>query len=338
MNNTIYKLQNKNGVEIAFLAYGCKVISIKTPDRDGNIKDIVLGYPDLDGYLKGDLYFGAMCGRNSNRIDKGVFTLEGKTYQLETNNPPNNLHGGTEGFHCKYWDVEPITIPGRAAAYKLSYFAKDGESGYPGNLTVTVIYSLTEDNEFVIDMHATTDKATLVNMVNHSYFNLHGEGEGNILDHKLMINANEMTPLGSNMVPTGEILKVANSALDFTKPKYVQSALDEGHEQISLVNCIDHNWVINKPLNELGLHARLTEEKSGRGIEVYSTQPGIQIYIGVHLDGSDKGKGKAYEKYGGIAMETQHFPDAINHDNFPSVVLKPGDEYKHTCVYKFIVE
>jgi len=329
MDKKIYQLKNENGLVIEFLSHGARITSIKVPDREKHI-DVVIGYDTADEAINGDEYFAAMCGRVANRIANGKFSLEGVEYQLAQNNGPNSLHGGPNGFQTKYWEVEEID----SNSYKLSLTSPDSDENFPGELKVEMVYSLNNNNEFNIDISAKTDKTTIVNLTSHPYFNLKGSGQGNILDHLLEINADKMTPLNENSIPTGEIRNVEETAMDFRSPKKVSDAVESDYEQIKLVGGIDHNWIINK--NENACALKLTEPKSGRTIELFTTQPGVQVYAAMHFDGSEKGKGGfPLEKFGGIAIEAQNFPDAINHTNFPSSVLIPGEVYEQKIVYKF---
>jgi aldose 1-epimerase len=331
MDKKTYQLKNDNGLVVEFLSHGGRITSVKVPDGE-NFVDVVIGYDTAEEAINGDDYFGAMCGRVANRIAEGKFTLEDKDYQLAQNNGGNALHGGPNGFQTKYWDVEQIN----ENAYKLSLTSPDGDENYPGEIKVEMIYSLNNDNEFGIDISAKTNKTTIVNLTSHPYFNLKGAGKGNILDHLLEINAIEMTPLSEKSVPTGEIRNIEGTAMDFSTPKSVKEAIESDYEQIKLVGGIDHNWVLNKDENENGFALRLTEPVSGRKIELITTQPGVQVYTAMHFDGSEKGKGGAsFEKFGGIAIEAQNYPDAINHTNFPNSVLKPEEVYEQKIVYKF---
>lgn len=329
MDKSIYQLKNDNGLIVEFISQGGKITSAKVPSGNDYV-DVVIGYDTIDEILSGDDYFSAMCGRVANRIADGKFTLEGKDYQLAINNGPNALHGGPEGFHAKFWEVEQLN----KSSYKLSTTSPDGEENYPGELKVEMVYSLNNDNEFTIDISATTDKTTIVNLTSHPYFNLKGCGNGNILDHLLEINADTMTPTNENQIPTGEFRNLDGTAMDFRSAKAIKEAIESDDEQVKLCGGIDHNWVINK--NENACALRLTEPESGRTLELYTTQPGVQVYTAIHFDGSEAGKGKKpLEQFGGIAIEAQNYPDAINHPNFPSPVLKPGETYKEQITYKF---
>jgi len=333
----LYTLSNDRGMEAAITNYGGIVVSLKAPAHDGSFADVVLGFDSLDGYLKEHPYFGAIIGRYGNRIAKGRFKLNGVEYKLATNNGENHLHGGIKGFDKVVWAARDVSTP-QAAALELKYTSKDGEEGYPGNLDVTVIYTLTEDNELKIDYSATTDKDTVVNLTNHSYFNLAGEGNGDILGHEMMINAAAFTPVDAGLIPTGEIKKVEGTPFDFRKPAAIGARINADDPQIRYGKGYDHNFVLDRKGGGLELAARVVERKSGRILEVLTTEPGIQFYSGNFLDGSVKGKGgKAYQHRYGFCLETQHFPDSPNKPNFPSTVLKPGGKYQTTTVYRFSV-
>jgi aldose 1-epimerase len=324
-NGFTYTLSNRDGCEVSITNYGGAVTSLKTPDRDGNFGEIVLGFETLDEYVRNPRYFGALIGRHANRIARGRFSLDGIEYQLPCNNGANHLHGGFKGFDKCVWDVRE----GERALH-LTYFSKDGEEGYPGNLTAFVDYTLL-DNELRIDYRATTDRATLVNLTNHSYFNL--RGPGTILDHELTLNADHYTPISEDLIPTGELKAVAGTPMDFRKGKAIGSELDK------VAGGYDHNFVLNNSDGSLRLGARLYEPVTGRVLEIFTTEPGMQFYSGNFLDGSLIGRnGVAYELYTGLCLEPQHFPDAPNHPNFPSTVLRPGAEYKQTSLYRFLSE
>ncbi len=334
----LFILKNSNNVEVSFIGRGGQITGIKVPDAKGHIADVVVGYETVDAALAGDTYFGAICGRFANRIVKGQFELDGKTYQLEVNNGSNHLHGGSDGFNMRVWDVEPYTDDRFAQAYKLSLVSPDGDQKYPGELTVSVIYGLTEDNELVIDYSAETTKPTIINLTSHAYFNLRGAGTGSIEKHELQLNASKFTPIDGEIgTVTGEIAEVKGTAMDFIDGKAIGEACNSDDAQVKLVDGIDHNFVIEGFDGSLRLAARLFDPESGREMEVYTDQPGVQVYTGSHFDSSEIGKlGAPIEKWGGVALETQIFPDSPNKENFPNAVLKPGETYKHTCVYKFI--
>jgi aldose 1-epimerase len=323
----LYTLANANGLCAKAATYGAIITEVHVPDRDGKLRDVVLGFDNLEQYLKGHPFFGATVGRFANRIAKGRFTLDGKTCALATNNGPNHLHGGLKGFDKKVWQAEPQTD----AAVKFSYTSPDGEEGYPGTLAVAVTMTLTDANELRLDYVATTDKPTPVNLTNHSYFNL--AGEGSALNHEMMIAANYFTPSDSTLIPTGEIKPVKGTPMDFTTPQPIGSRFSQLR-----TNPIgyDHNYVLNAGGKSLALAARAHEPKSGRVMEVQTTQPGVQFYTANFLNGSLTGKrGVVYNQHCAFCLETQHFPDSVNQPKFPSVILRPGQTYRHTTIYKF---
>jgi aldose 1-epimerase len=332
----IYTLANSKGFEARITNYGGIVVSLKTPDKAGKLEDVVLGFDNLDGYLKTHPFFGALAGRYANRIAKGQFKLGDKTYKLFVNNGPNSLHGGKVGFDKKLWTAKDVS-KADAAGLELSYLSKDGEEGYPGNLNVTVTYWVTNDNELKIDYAATTDKETVLNITNHSYFNLAGAGNGDILKHEVMINADNVTAVDATLIPTGEIKPVAGTPLDFTKPMAIGARIDDTKDQQMVYGKgYDHNFVLNNSTGAVALAARVTEPATGRVLEVLTDQPGVQLYTGNFLDGTLTGKGgKVYPRRAGFCLETQHYPDSPNHANFPTTVLKPGQQYKSTTVFKF---
>jgi aldose 1-epimerase len=325
----LYALTNTNGIKARIMTYGATLVSLETPDRNGKFADIVLGFDSLVGYLGANPYFGSTVGRYANRIAQGQFILDGVTHPLAKNNGQNHLHGGIKGFDKVVWRAEPVRQEG-AAGVKLSYLSRDGEEGYPGNLSVTVVYTLTEENELRISYRATTDKATPVNLTNHSYFNLAGQGNGDILGHELMLNADSYTPVDEGLIPTGEILPVEGSPMDFRGLKAIGARIDE------VKGGYDHNYVLRGGGGKLELAARVDEPTSGRVMEIDTTEPGIQFYTGNFLDGTITGKGgKVYKQHYGFCLETQHFPDSPNKPNFPSTILRPGEEYSSLTVYKF---
>ncbi len=326
----LYTLTNTNGLKTQIMTYGGIVTTLHVPDRDGNLGDIVLGYDTLDEYIKDNPYFGALIGRCGNRIGKGRFTLNGVEYTLATNNDENHLHGGIKGFDKVVWDAEQMQTD-EGPALKLTYLSEDGEEGYPGNLNCTVIYTLTNNDELKISYETETDKDTVVNLTHHSYFNLAGHGSGNILGHELMLNADNYTPVDEGLIPTGEIRPVKDTPMDFTKPMAVGARIDQ------VEGGYDHNYVINNSDGPLALAASVYEPKTGRIMEISTSEPGIQFYSGNFLDGSIKGKDAVYNKHNGFCLETQHFPDAPNKPDFPSIVLKPGEKYTHLTVHKFSV-
>jgi aldose 1-epimerase len=332
----LYTLTNVHGLEAQIMTYGGTVISLKVPDRHGKLGDIVLGYDSLDGYLKNSPYFGSIIGRYGNRIGKGSFSLNGKQYSLPRNNGENTLHGGNKGFDKVVWTAKEIRAR-NGIGLSLSYLSKDGEEGFPGNLSVTVVYTLTSSNELKIDYSATTDKTTVVNLTHHSYFNLAGHGD--ILKHELMINAGRFTPVDSGLIPTGELRRVHGTSMDFTRSTAIGARIDRQDEQLTLGGGYDHNWVLNNDTGRLALAARVHEPGSGRLMEVLTTEPGLQFYSGNFLDGSITGKGgQVYKQRYGFCLETQHFPDSPNKPAFPSTVLKPGQRYRTTTVYRFLAK
>jgi aldose 1-epimerase len=330
----LYTLTNANGVEVDAMNYGGIIVSIRVPDRKGQIADIVLGHETLDGYIPNPPYIGAVVGRYANRIANGTFTLDGKTYTLPKNDGPNTLHGGVDKtFNKVVWEGEPLKGKTGVA---FTYLSKDGDDGFPGNMKVKVTYTLTDNNELVLDYEATTDKTTVLNLSQHSYFNLAGEGTGDILNHEIMINADRFTPVDKTLIPTGELRPVKGTPLDFTTSTRIGARIDDSYEQIVLGHGYDHNWVINRKGAGLTLAARVYEPTSGRVMEVSTTQPGVQFYSGNFLDGTVTGKhGHVYKRRFGLCLETQHFPDSPNHPDFPSTTLKPGETFKSETVFKF---
>ena len=331
----LYTLTNGRGMTVSITNYGATVVSLWVPDRNGKPGDVVLGFDTLEEYLAGCPYFGAVVGRYGNRIAKGRFTLDGKEYTLATNNNENHLHGGLKGFDKVVWTAKGV-LADKGPGLVLSYLSEDGEEGYPGNLRVTVRYIVTDDNELVIHYDATTDKPTPVNLTNHSYFNLAGQGSGTILDHQMMLNADRFTPVDKGLIPTGELRSVADTPMDFRRPTAIGARIDQDTEQLRFGGGYDHNWVLNKKDGEMSLAARVYDPSTGRVMEVFTTEPGVQFYCGNFLDGSKVGKGgKAYKHRYGFCLETQHFPDSPNKPDFPSTILKPGEKYSTTTVYKF---
>ena len=333
----LYTLRNGRGVEVKIMNYGATVVSLKVPDRNGKLGDIVLGFDDPASYLRDNKpHFGVVCGRYSNRIGKGKFTLNGTEYTLARNNGENHLHGGMRGFDSKVWKAAESKDKD-GVAVSLSYLSKDGEEGYPGNLSVTVVYTLANDGEFRIDYTATTDKDTVLNLTNHAYFNLAGGGD--VLAHEMTINADRFTPVDNTLIPTGELREVKNTPMDFTRPSRIGARIGENYDQLSFGRGYDHNWVINRKGGGLELAARVYEPTSGRILEVYTSEPGVQFYTGNFLDGSYVGKGgKPYQSRTGFCLETQHYPDSPNKPQFPSTALKPGQTFKTTTVWKFDVK
>ncbi len=330
-----YTLKNQNGMTAEIINYGAIVVSLTAPDRNGKFEDIVHGYDNIDSYVVDKNYFGCIVGRYGNRIGKGKFLLEGKVYQLGINNGENHLHGGETGFSKRVWSAEPIeseTDP----ALKLTYVSKDGEEGYPGTVTITVVYTLTKNNELKIEYTGTTDKTTVFNPTHHSYFNLSGNMNTTILDHELEINADKTTPVDNELITTGKYADVANTPMDFRLPKKIGKDINADYEQLKFGLGYDHNWVINGYNKKENRVASLYEAGSGRYMEVYSDQPGLQFYSGNFLNGSVAGKkGIKYQYRSALCLETQCFPDSPNKPQFPSAILKPGDVYKQTTIYKF---
>jgi len=326
----LYTLTNANGLQLKVATYGGIVTELLVPDRNGRLGDIVLGYDNLDDYIKDSPYFGAIIGRYGNRIAKGKFAIDDVGYTLATNDGPNHLHGGIKGFDKVVWKAQPMETD-EGPSLKLTYVSKDGEEGYPGNLACTVIYTLTNDNEWKISYEAITDKPTIINLTNHTYFNLGGHESGDILGHELMLNADNFTPVDETLIPTGQIAPVKDTPMDFTKIMTIGSRIAQ------VKGGYDHNYVLNKPTGtgELTWAATVYEPKTGRQMQLFTTEPGVQFYTGNFLDGSNKGKGAVYNKHAGFTLETQHYPDSPNKPNFPSVVLRPGEKYTHLAVHKF---
>jgi len=332
----LYTLKNKSGMQVSITNFGATVVSIMVPDKAGKVADVALGYDDLAGYELNKNYLGVLVGRYGNRIAHGKFSIDGTEYTLAKNNGDNSLHGGIKGFNKALWKAKDVSKGGEAAV-EMKYVSKDGEEGYPGNLSVTVIYTLTNKNELKIDYSATTDKKTVVNLTNHTYFNLAGQGNGDILKQELMIDADTFTPVDAGLIPTGELKKVEDTPFDFRKPTAIGARIDASDEQIKLGGGYDHNFVVNrKAATGLSLAAQVSDPASGRTMEVWTTEPGVQFYTGNFLDGSFKGKGGiTYQKRTAFCLETQHFPDSPNHPSFPTTLLKPGEKYHTTTVYKF---
>lgn len=334
----IFELKNTKGMTAMITNFGGVVLSLYVPDREGNFEDVVLGYDKLEDYIKPGPYFGAIVGRYANRIEKGYFKLNGIEYKLARNNGENHLHGGLLGFDKVLWEANIIN--GEKEALELSYTSKDMEEGYPGNLKVKVTYELTEDNALKLDYFAISDKDTVVNLTNHSYFNLSGHSSGHILNHQVRINADYFTVGNENSIPTGEIKAVEGTPMDFTNFRTVGEDISSDYEQIVFGNGYDHNWVINKNSDDLEKAAEVVDKNSGRVMEVYTTKPGVQFYTGNFLEDPVVSLGKGgvkYKKHSGLCLETQYYPNSINTKHFPSPVLKAGEEYKHTTIYKFSV-
>ena len=336
----VYTLKNENGMTVSITNFGGHILSINVPDRDGKYADITHSCDSLEQYVKGVPFFGPIVGRYGNRIGNGQFTLDGKTYTLAKNNGPNSLHGGKQGFDKKLWAA--TIIDGAEPSLKLNYTSPDMEEGYPGTLSVEVIYSLLKDNSLKIEYKATTDKATVVNLTNHAYFNLAGaDGKNNILDHELTLAADKITPVDATLIPTGELMPVANTPFDFQKATKIGARIDDStHEQIKFGGGYDHCWVFADSTKNMKLGATVYEPTSGRVMEMYTTEPAVQFYTGNFLNGSVIGKGGkiSYGKRSGFCLETQHYPDSPNKPQFPTTVLKPGETYSTSTIYKFSVK
>jgi len=335
MRTEVFTLKNKQGAEVQITNYGARVISIKVPDREGRLGDVVLGFDSLASYQDPNPYFGGIVGRYANRIAKGKFSLGGVTYQLATNDRDNHLHGGKKGFDNVVWTA----VPRGTTQLELTYESPDGEEGYPGTLLTTATYTLTDDNGLEIELRATTDKPTVVNLANHSYFNLTGDCTKSILDHKLQINADRFTPTDAQSIPTGELASVTGTPFDFRISTPIGSRIAEKDQQLIYGFGYDHNWVLNqKNPGELFLAATIVDPGSGRQLEIITTEPGLQFYSGNLLDGTVTGKGGIrYNQYAGMCLETQHFPDSPNQPSFPSTELKPAQEHYHRVIYRFSV-
>lgn len=328
-------LTNIDGNSIKLTNYGATLVWLEVPDKNGNKENITFGYETLEGYLNGDPYFGSVVGRYANRIAGGKFTLEGIEYNLTINNTPNTLHGGPGGWHSVVWDTEIIEKQGEEPSVRFTYVSPDMEEEYPGEVTAEATYTWTDDNKLVIDYKCSTDRETVLNITNHAYFNLHGAGNENILDHELMIAAGKFTPVDENLIPTGELRSVEGTPFDFTTPHIIGDRIEEDYDQLLLGRGYDHNFVLD---NDTEPDAVVYEPQSGRIIEMTTDQPGVQFYCGNFLDGQEKGHGgKVYEYRSGLCLETQHFPDSPNQPDFPSAVLEPGKPFTSTTVYKFSV-
>jgi aldose 1-epimerase len=330
-----YTLVNKNGLQMQVINLGGTITSLKVPDRQGKIEEVILGCDSLQDYLDGTPFFGCIVGRYGNRIAKGSFELDGTRYELAKNNDGNHLHGGLKGFDKAYWNIEPIPSDS-GQSIGLTYLSPDMEEGYPGNLSVEVVYTLTDDNKLAIAYRATTDKPTVVNLTNHTYFNLTGDARRNILDHELVLHATKFIPVDAGLIPVGTLEDVAGTPFDFREARKMGEHIDDNHPQIVNGRGYDHCWVISGNAGELRLGASVYEPQSGRVMEMYTTEPGVQFYTGNFLDGTQDGKGgKMYNKRDGFCLETEHFPDSPNQKSFPSVVLRPGEVYQTRTVYAF---
>lgn len=331
----LYTVKNSNGMIMKVTDYGANLTALYVPDRNGKKEDVVLGYDTLAGYLVNGPNFGSIIGRNANRISKGVFTLNGVEYQLDQNDGTNNLHSGFNGYHRRLWEAD-AHMDERGGAVELSLHSPDKDQGYPGDLELTVTYILTPDNSVLIEYHAAADQDTVANFTNHSYFNLAGHGSGTVLEQKVWINADSFTVSNNEFIPTGEIRSVKNTPMDFTEMKPIGRDIASTFNQIADAGGFDHNWVLNKQDGDTVLAARMEDERSGRGMEVYTDMPGMQFYTANFMDGHDTGKdGVSYGKNAGACFETQYYPDAINIPSFPQPVLKAGDTYESTTIYRF---
>ena len=335
----LYTLTNASGMEVRAMTYGGIILSLRVPDKTGALGDVVLGYDSLDAYLKSSPYFGAIIGRYGNRIARGRFKLDGKEYKLATNNGPNALHGGVKGFDKVVWKAESFQ-DGRGVGIVFTYTSADGEEGYPGKLDAKVTYTLGDDDSLGFDYQATTDKPTPVNLTQHSYFNLAGDGSGDILAQELMMKASRFTPVDKTLIPTGELKSVAGTPFDFRSPTGIGARIAAKDQQIEFGPGYDHNWVLDRePGSGLQLAARVHDPASGRVMEIKTTEPGLQFYSGNFLDGTLTGKaGHVYKRHAGMCLETQHYPDSPNKPAFPSTILKPGEEYRSHTVYTFSVQ
>ncbi len=335
----IYNLINENGVELKLTDAGAAMISLKIPDKSGQFEDVLMGYSTDKEYLNNSGNFGSIVGRFANRIARGQFTLDGITYDLAINNGPNHLHGGIKGFTKQMWDGKLFSTDSTCGV-TFHYLSEDMEEGYPGNLNVNVTYTLTNENAVILEYKATTDKKTVINLTNHAFFNLHGTNGKTILDHKLLINADHITPVDSTLIPTGELLPVEDTPFDFTSMRTIGDSINSKHKQMVFANGgYDHNFVLNKKDDELSLAATLCEPESGRCMEIHTTEPGIQFYSGNFFNGSLTGKQEVvYNKHVALALETQHFPDSPNQPDFPDVIIEPGEKYHQKTIYKFYVE
>jgi len=329
----LFILNNSNGVEMSVTNYGAKIVSLHVPDKNGKLIDVVLGKSCIDDYLNNqEPYFGAICGRTANRIANGCFTLEGVEYRLAVNNGPNSLHGGPKGFHAVVWDVKKTD----AQTIELNYLSKDGEEGFPGNLDVTLTYQLTDDNEVVMTYKAVTDKTTILNLTNHSYFNLSGEGDPSILDHELQIFADTFLPTNDVAIPFGKPEEVENTPFDFRTPHTIGERIGDNNTQLRYGNGYDHNYIINRINKGLALTAKAISPKTGIAMITYTTEPGVQLYTGNYLDGSFVGKnGHRYPQRSAFCLETQHYPDSIHQPDYPSVALRPGEVFESKTIYQF---
>ena len=336
----IITLRNGKGIEMKVITYGGIITSLKTPDRNGVADDIVMGHDTVAGYEANSPYFGSLIGRVGNRIGNGTFTLDGKKYTLAKNNGPNHLHGGIKGWDKVVWKLNGDPFQDRTGTgVRLEYTSPDGEEGYPGTVTAHVVYTLTPDNRLIVDYHATTDKPTVINLTQHSYFNLGGSKTNDILGHEVMLNADRYTPVDATLIPTGELATVSGTPFDFRTPTAIGARINDKHTQLEYGKGYDHNWVLTRSGNGLQLAARVYEPTTGRTMEISTTEPGIQFYTGNFLDGTIKGKGgRVYPHRSGFCLETQHFPDSPNKPAFPTTLLRPGEVYRQVTVHRFSVE
>ncbi len=335
---SLYTLSNKSGMQVTITNYGGIITSIKVPDRNKHLADVVLGFDNLEGYVNKNPYFGATIGRYANRIAHGAFTLDGKEYHIPTNEGTNALHGGNIGFNKRIWTAKEVSMK-NGSALELHYLSPDGEQGFPGDLSVTVRFSLNDKDELRLEYMATTDKPTVLNLTNHTYFNLSGQGHGTILDDKVTIFADSFTPVTKTLIPTGKIESVEGTPFDFRKPMVIGARINDDNEQLKFGKGYDQNWVLDHKGNSVAPAAKVVDPNSGRVLEVLTDQPGVQFYTGNQLDGSVHGKGgNAYPKNGAFCLETQHYPDSPNQPDFPSTVLKPGQKFDHTTVFRFSTE
>ncbi len=334
-----YVLKNANGMSAKIINYGASIVTLTAPDKNGKYEDVVLGYDNIEGYVNGTTYFGGIVGRYGNRIAKGKMTIDGKEYQLAVNNAPNHLHGGVVGFNKKLWTVDKTEITKNGPAITMTVVSKDGEENYPGNVKLTVVYTLTNDNALSMVYTGSTDKTTVLNPTNHSYFNLTGDMNNTILDHELMINADKITPVDRGLITTGKLEDVAGTPMDFRTAKKIGKDIGADFEQLKYGGGYDHNWVTNNYDKKVRLIATVYEPKSGRVMETYSDEPGVQFYCGNFLNGTVAGKGGIkYAKRTGLCLEAQHYPDSPNKPEFPTTLLKPGETYHQTTIYKFSVK
>lgn len=331
----LYTLVNTKGMSAQITNFGATLVSLRYPQQTGGTTDIALGYDSLEDYEQGAAYFGSTVGRYANRIADGTFSIHGRPYRLNKNEGNNHLHGGYQGFHKAIWEAETrMTAAGPGVI--LTYLSRDGEEGYPGNLSATVVYTLTNENELRIDYFAETDETTVINMTHHSYFNLAGAGSGDILDHVVTIYADQFTPIDDRLIPTGELRDVKGTPMDFLSPHAIGERIDMRDEQLNFGHGYDHNWVLNRSADALAPAAKVTEPKTGKTLEVFTTQPGMQFYTGNFLSSRIIGKDKqAYSHRGGFCLETQNFPDTPNRPEFPSAILEPGRKYEQTTIYRF---